>query len=132
MPSPLGESGFRTLTRLRRSVCQHGRHSQPGCIPIKPAIGTTYSLTTAVVPGWGHRLQRDGHRVTSIGKLHYIDSKAPTGFDEQIIPMHLVAGGDVFGLERENPPKRPQSGTLAAETVVGHSGYTRYDEKSLN
>jgi len=42
--------------------------------------------------------------------------------------MHLFGGGDVYGLEREDPPARPQSATLAAEVQAGDSGYTRYDK----
>ncbi len=112
----------------------------PICMPARAVVATgRYAHETGYwdnvlaydgrVKGWGHRLQQHGHRNTSIGKLHYIDGEAPTGIDEQILPMHVFAGGDVFGLERENQPKRPQNGGLAAEVALGHSGYTRYDER---
>ena len=81
------------------------------------------------IPSWGHALQATGHRFTTIGKLHYIDEQAPTGIDEQILPMHLFDGGDVWGLIRDDPPMRPQSKTLAHEVGVGDSGYTRYDKQ---
>ena len=44
------------------------------------------------VPSWGHRLQATGHSVVSIGKLHYRNTSDPTGFDEQIAPMHVTNG----------------------------------------
>lgn len=81
------------------------------------------------IPSWGHALQATGHRFTTIGKLHYIDEQAPTGIDEQILPMHLFDGGDIWGLIRDDPPMRPQSKTLAHEVSVGDSGYTRYDKQ---
>jgi hypothetical protein len=30
------------------------------------------------------------HRVTSIGKLHYVDSDAPQWFRRRILPLHIV------------------------------------------
>lgn len=81
------------------------------------------------IPSWGHALQATGHHFTTIGKLHYIDEAAPTGIDEQILPMHLFDGGDIWGLIRDDPPMRPQSKTLAGEVGVGDSGYTRYDRQ---
>ena len=53
------------------------------------------------VPSWGHALQRADVPVTSIGKLHYRFADDPTGFDEQIIPMHIAKGvGDLMALMR--------------------------------
>lgn len=114
--------------------------TSPICMPARAAFATgLYPHQTGYwdnvfaydgrVRGWGHRLQETGHRFTTIGKLHYEGEEYPTGIDEQILPMHVFGGGDIFGLERENPPKRPQSGTLAAEVAAGDSGYTRYDKE---
>lgn len=114
--------------------------TSPICVPARASFATgQYPHDTGYwdnvfaydgrVAGWGHRLQDTGHRFTTIGKLHYIDGAAPTGIDEQILPMHLFGGGDIFGLEREDPPERPQSGALAAEVAAGDSGYTRYDKQ---
>ena len=49
-----------------------------------------------------------GHRVTSIGKLHYVDSDPQrNGFNEEILPLHIVNGvGDLLGLIRDELPRR--------------------------
>jgi choline-sulfatase len=114
--------------------------TSPICVPARASFATgQYPHRTGYwdnvfaydgrVKGWGHRLQETGHRFTTIGKLHYLDAAVPTGIDEQILPMHLFGGGDIFGLEREDPPERPQSSALAAEVATGDSGYTRYDKQ---
>jgi choline-sulfatase len=81
------------------------------------------------IPTWGHRLMAQGHHVTSIGKLHYLDSDAQrNGFDEEILPLHIVNGvGDLLGLIREELPRRPGSANLGPEAGRGESEYTKYD-----
>ena len=77
-------------------------------------------------PTWGHRLMAQGHRVTSIGKLHYQDSEPKrNGFDEEILPMHIVNGvGDLLGLIRDELPVRQGSKKLGPEAGPGESEYT--------
>ena len=85
-----------------------------------PYIGEPHS--------WGHKLQQNGNRVGSIGKLHYRNVDDPTGFDFQEIPMHIVEEvGDVLGCVREPLPRRWKSRALAENIGPGESGYTRYD-----
>ena len=80
------------------------------------------------VEGWGHKLQRQGHAVTSIGKLHYRNADLPTGFDEQIVPMHVVEGiGDISGCVREPLHVRNKCRALSEQIGPGNSTYLDYD-----
>ncbi len=81
------------------------------------------------VPSWGHRLMAAGHRVVSIGKLHYVSSDpARNGFTEEILPMHLADGdGDVVGLIRDELIVRKGAAKLGPEAGPGESHYTAYD-----
>jgi choline-sulfatase len=82
------------------------------------------------VPGWGHHLIDAGHSVVSIGKLHYRSVEDPTGFSEQILPLHILDGqGDVMGLLRKQQVARPGTKTLARDAGRGESTYTDYDRK---
>ena len=77
--------------------------------------------------GWGRRLQAGGHRVTSIGKLHYRNSSDPTGFDEQIAPMHARGGvGNALGSIRDEPIVQ-KADRLAREIGPGETSYSNYD-----
>ena len=82
------------------------------------------------VPGWGHRLMAQGHRVVSIGKLHYRDSRDPNGFDDEIMPLHVVDGvGDLGGLIREDMQERKAAAKFARDVGRGESSYTAYDRR---
>lgn len=84
------------------------------------------------LPAWGHRLMARGHRVTSIGKLHYRETLDPNGFDEEILPMHVVDGtGDLLGLIRDGLPRRNKGLNYVKEAGGGESTYTRYDREIL-
>ena len=112
----------------------------PICVPARAAFATGQYVhrirywDNAIAydgraPSWGHRLMAQGHRVTSIGKLHYVDSDASrNGFDEEIMPLHIVNGvGDLLGLIRDELPRRPGSAKLGPEAGRGESEYTHYD-----
>ncbi len=81
------------------------------------------------VPAWGHRLMAQGHRVTSIGKLHYLSADpARDGFHEEIIPMHIADGiGDLSGLIRDEVIVRTGARKLGPQAGPGESEYTSYD-----
>ncbi len=112
----------------------------PICVPARAAFATGQYVhkircwDNAIaydghVPSWGHRLMEQGHRVSSIGKLHYASSDPRrNGFDEEILPLHIVNGvGDLLGLIRDGLPRRPGSLKLGPEAGPGESEYTRYD-----
>lgn len=83
------------------------------------------------VPGWGHALIASGHRVESIGKLHYVNEKAPTGFTRQHQPLHLSEGvGQVWGSVRNPLPDQPRASRLFTQLGAGESSYNQYDMSS--
>lgn len=81
------------------------------------------------IPSWHHALRDAGHRVVSIGKLHFRGRKRDDhGFSEEIAPMHIVDGiGDIKGLVREDIPKRKGGEKMAKLAGPGESTYTIYD-----
>ena len=116
--------------------------NSPICVPARAAWATgryvhetgCWDNATAYEgepPGWGHALQAAGVRVESIGKLHYRDATAPTGFDRQLNPMHLAGGiGQVWGSIRDPLPRRKGAHLLVAWSGAGETDYTRYDRRS--
>lgn len=77
---------------------------------------------------WGHRLMAQGHRVTSIGKLHYRGEADQNGFDEEIIPLHVLDGlGDLHGLIRDDLPARRKNRGYVEDAGGGESNYSAYD-----
>ena len=88
--------------------------------------GTPYIGTEA--DSWGKRLSEQGHKVTTIGKLHYRKVGDPSGFDDQRLPMHVLEGvGDIYGCLRDAMPVRPHSREQIYEAGPGEVEYTRYD-----
>ena len=83
---------------------------------------------TGTPPSFGHRLHEAGHRCDSIGKLHYRGSGDPNGFDNEILPLHVLDGrGDVQGMLRRPPPPRSSTKQLAGDAGPGSSTYLSYD-----
>ena len=82
------------------------------------------------VPSWGHRLQANGMRVESIGKLHYRSESDPTGFDRQQEVMHILDGiGLLWGAVRDPMPEKAGPSPLFGEIGAGTSSYNRYDQR---
>lgn len=112
--------------------------NSPICIPARASFATgRYAHETrhwdnampyeGTIKGWGHRLQEEGMRVDSIGKLHYRDAESPTGFSNQIEPMHVMGGiGQVWGSVRDPlPDERPAK--MLNKIGPGESNYNKYD-----
>ena len=73
------------------------------------------------VPSWGHRLSAAGHRTMSIGKLHFRSTDARNGFDEEVIPLHVVDGvGDLLGLIRRPKPAALINDRIGLGVVVDY------------
>jgi choline-sulfatase len=114
----------------------------PLCVPARAALATgrwvhdlacwdNASGYDGRVPGWGHDLLSAGRRVESIGKLHYVDAHAPTGFGRQHAPMHLADGvGQVWGSVRDPLPDVARPSRLFGQLGPGESRYNRYDVAS--
>ena len=82
------------------------------------------------IPSWGHRAVQGNCDAVSIGKLHFLDDQAPTGFSEQINPLNVVGGvGDLLGLIRQELPVRKGAANMAKDVGSGESTYSNYDKK---
>ncbi|MFY7906585.1 MAG: sulfatase-like hydrolase/transferase, partial [Burkholderiaceae bacterium] len=114
----------------------------PICVPARASLATgrwVHDIAywdnamgyDGLVAGWGHALQAAGHCVESIGKLHYANATAPTGFTVQHTPLHLADGiGQVWGSVRNPLPSTPRPSRLFSELGAGESSYNRYDISS--
>ena len=122
-------------TRFTAAYC-----TSPICVPSRAGFATgkyphqigywdNADPYEGAVPSWHHVLRAAGHRVVSIGKLHFRGKPGDDhGFSEEVIPMHVIEGmGDVKGLVRENIPRRNGYDKLAKLAGPGESPYTRYD-----
>jgi choline-sulfatase len=111
----------------------------PVCVPARASLATgrwvhdigywdNAIAYEGKIPGWGHRMQQQGHRVESIGKLHYQDAQHPTGFDRQHEPMHILNGiGQLWGSVRDPMPEKAGPSALYEKVGPGTSNYNRYD-----
>ena len=113
------------------------------CCPARAAIATgRYPHQTGYwdnslvydgrIPSWHRRLREQGHTVTSVGKLHYLEDGPDYGFTESVIPMHIVESrGALFGLlraTREGERSRPSPRLQYSRTGIGDdSDYVVYD-----
>ena len=113
----------------------------PVCIPARAAFATGKYIHQigfwdnadpydGSVASWHHRLRAAGHRVVSVGKLHFRSEEDDCGFSESIVPMHVVEGkGDLLGLIRDDLPVRGAAYKMARMAGPGESPYTQYDRE---
>lgn len=130
----LAESGTRFTNAYTNS---------PICVPARASFATGRAVHEignwdnahpydGRVQGWGHALQRHGVKCLSIGKLHYRNETDPTGFEQQIAPLHVVDGVGSLSASVKQPLGPPiKSSKLAADIGLGDSGYLRYDRSIM-
>ncbi len=124
-------------TRFDAAYC-----NSPICVPCRASFATgryVHQLGTwdnamaydGSVRGWGHALQENGHRVDSIGKLHYRNETDPTGFDRQYHPMHIYGGyGMVWGALRNGEVNFSERAAKMMDPIgPGYSKYNTYDDR---
>lgn len=124
-------------TRFDAAYC-----NSPICVPSRASFATgryVHALGNwdnamaydGSVPGWGHALQRGGHRVDSIGKLHYRNAEDATGFDRQYHPMHIYGGyGMVWGALRNGEVDfTERAHVMMGPMGAGLSTYNTYDDR---
>ena len=111
----------------------------PICVPARAALATgrwvhqTKSWDNAApyhgeATTWHHRLRDNGHKAVSIGKLHFRATEDDNGFNEEILPLHVLDGiGDLIGMLREPPANRGSMPALAESAGPGKSTYNDYD-----
>ncbi|WP_245830759.1 sulfatase-like hydrolase/transferase [Planktotalea arctica] len=141
--SALGHPVAKTphLDRLaaRGTLFQNAYTPSPICVPARAAVATgRYVHKTRYwdnahaydgrVAGWGHILQSGGVPVTSIGKLHYRSEADPTGFDDQIMPLHIAGGvGQVWGSVRNPLPTTLKATGMLGPIGAGMAKHNAYD-----
>jgi len=113
--------------------------SCPICVPARASLATgqyTHSIGywdnamayDGKLRSWAHILAENGIRVDSVGKLHFRNDTDPTGFNEQIIPMHIMDGiGAVWGAVRDPLPETPRKTEMFMQIGAGLSKYNEYD-----
>ena len=123
-----------------RGICYDNAYTPcPVCVPARAAMaigdyGSRHGYWDNAyayegnVPSWGARLEEEGYRVTTIGKLHFKNDTDKTGFSDQRIPLHIKEGvGDLYGEIRNKTITRPQFRKALLDASPGESDYTRYD-----
>ncbi len=114
----------------------------PICVPARAAFATGKYLHQighwdnadpydGRIRSWHHRLRDRGHRVVSVGKLHFRSTDDDYGFSESIVPMNVFEEtGDLYGLLRgDDMPARADGKKLAGLAGPGESEYTWYDRE---
>jgi len=123
------------------TLFEHAHCNCPICVPSRASIATGRYVHEighwdnafpyhGEPPSFGHALAEEGCRCESIGKLHYRGAEDSNGFDNEILPLYVLDGkGDLQGMLRDPPPRRPGTRKLAADAGPGESTYIHYDRR---
>jgi len=115
--------------------------NSPICVPARASFATGRDVHEIAywdnahaydgrVEGWGHAMRANGMYNLSIGKLHYRREQDPTGFDRQIVPLHIVGGEGAVSACIKRPLGPPiKRSRLATQIGPGDSTYIRYDRQ---
>lgn len=137
--SPLAQTPHLDALARRGTRFVNAYTPSPICVPARASLATGAAVHETGfwdnalaydgrIEGWGHVVQRAGHRVESIGKLHFLNADAPTGFSRQTLPMHVWEGiGMVWGSVRDPLPEGRTMGRMLKEIGPGWSNYNQYD-----
>ena len=121
------------------TLFRHAYTNGPICVPARASLATGRYVHDIAkwdncMPylgeqaSWGHRLMAQGRRSVSVGKLHYRSIEDPTGFDSQLLPLHVLDGvGMLFTICRDPMPSMKRFRQLVHEAGEGDSTYTDYD-----
>lgn len=116
----------------------------PICVPARTSFATgrhvhqTKSWDNAhaydgEIDGWARQVQRAGHPIEAIGKMHFRREEDPLGFDRQHEPMHIVDGvGMVWSALRDPFPTLDPPFRLIKNVGAGVSNYNLYDRRIAN
>ncbi|MEZ5658026.1 MAG: sulfatase-like hydrolase/transferase [Burkholderiaceae bacterium] len=139
--SPVARTPNLDRLAARATVFTRAYTPSPICVPARASLATGHWVHrhrcwdnaiaySGATPSWGHALQRAGIGVESIGKLHYRDAEADTGFDRQAEAAHIVDGiGQVWGCVRDPLPDKGEGAGLFRRMGAGESDYNRFDKR---